>query len=101
MVADDRFSVFFSNDKFDTAGAQQLGFDGFFRGAYSYHFHNFWYVSHQRTELTSGGFHSTLRGISQTSALDSLKVKKHYEMLKRHNPPKMMILKIMRRPKRS
>lgn len=37
-----RFSVFFSNDKFDTAGPQPLGFDGFFRGAYSYHFHNFW-----------------------------------------------------------
>jgi WD repeat and SOF domain-containing protein 1 len=36
------FSVFFSNDKFDTAGPEQLGFDGFFRGSYSYHFHNFW-----------------------------------------------------------
>lgn len=38
------FSVFFSNDKFDTAGPEQLGFDGFFRGAYSYHFHNFWWL---------------------------------------------------------
>ncbi|ORY31229.1 hypothetical protein BCR39DRAFT_526993 [Naematelia encephala] len=38
------FSAFFSNDKFDTAGAQPLGFDGFFRGAYSYHFHNFWWL---------------------------------------------------------
>ncbi|WWC65185.1 uncharacterized protein I303_107799 [Kwoniella dejecticola CBS 10117] len=38
------FSVFFSNDKFDTAGAQPLGFDGFFRGAFSYHFHNFWWM---------------------------------------------------------
>ncbi|WVQ85933.1 hypothetical protein IAT38_008101 [Cryptococcus sp. DSM 104549] len=37
------FSVFFSQDKFDTAGAQPLGFDGFFRGAFSYHFHNFWW----------------------------------------------------------
>jgi len=96
-----RFSVFFSNDKFDTAGAQQLGFDGFFRGAYSYHFHNFWYVSLQRIELTTGGFHSTLRAISQISVHDSLKVKKHYEMLKKLNPLKMMIPKIMRRLKRS
>jgi hypothetical protein len=48
-----RFSVFFSNDKFDTAGAQPLGFDGFFRGAYSYHFHNFWWVTE----------HSTLRDV--------------------------------------
>ena len=39
-----RFSVFFSNDKFDTAGPQPLGFDGFFRGAFSYHFHNFWWL---------------------------------------------------------
>lgn len=38
------FSVFFSNDKFDTAGPEQLGFDAFFRGAYSYHFHNFWWL---------------------------------------------------------
>ncbi|KAL7422881.1 hypothetical protein Q5752_002178 [Cryptotrichosporon argae] len=37
------FSVFFSNDKADTAGPQPLGFDGFFRGAFSYHFHNFWW----------------------------------------------------------
>lgn len=46
-----RFSVFFSNDKFDTAGAQQIGYDGFFRGAFSYHFHNFWYVPFQPTRL--------------------------------------------------
>ncbi|OCF33649.1 WD repeat and SOF domain-containing protein 1 [Kwoniella heveanensis BCC8398] len=38
------FSVFFSNDKFDAAGPQPLGFDGFFRGAFSYHFHNFWWL---------------------------------------------------------
>ncbi|CAK9786497.1 hypothetical protein CC85DRAFT_283093 [Cutaneotrichosporon oleaginosum] len=38
------FSVFFSNDEFDTAGPEQLGFDGFFRGSYSYHFHNFWWL---------------------------------------------------------
>lgn len=39
-----RFSVFFSNDKGDTNGPQPLGFDGFFRGAFSYHFHNFWWL---------------------------------------------------------
>lgn len=38
------FSVLFSNDKFDTAGPEQVGYDGFFRGAYSYHFHNFWWL---------------------------------------------------------
>lgn len=45
------FSVFFSNDKFDTAGPEQLGFDGFFRGSYSYHFHNFWCVATESTSL--------------------------------------------------
>lgn len=27
-----------------SSAPQALGFDGFFKGAYSYHFHNFWYV---------------------------------------------------------
>lgn len=38
------FSHFFSNDKSLTGGPEPLGFDGFFRGAYSYHFHNFWWL---------------------------------------------------------
>ncbi|KAK8850539.1 hypothetical protein IAR55_004457 [Kwoniella newhampshirensis] len=38
------FSYFFTNDKFETAGPQPLGFDGFFRGSFSYHFHNFWWL---------------------------------------------------------
>ncbi len=29
----------------ESAAPQALGFDGFFRGAYSYHFHNYWYVT--------------------------------------------------------
>lgn len=44
LVADSRFSVFFSNDKFDAAAPHPLGFEGFFRGAFSYHFHNFWWL---------------------------------------------------------
>jgi len=38
------FSDFFSNNRFSSAGPQPLGFDGFYRGAYSYHFHNFWWL---------------------------------------------------------
>ncbi|WVR08522.1 hypothetical protein IAU60_005577 [Kwoniella sp. DSM 27419] len=38
------FSYFFSNDKFDAAAAQPSGFEGFFRGSFSYHFHNFWWL---------------------------------------------------------
>lgn len=36
------FNDFFSNNKFHTSGPHPLGFDAFFRGSYSYHFHNFW-----------------------------------------------------------
>ena len=40
-----RFSKFFTNDKFEAGPAQPSGFDVFFRGAYSYHFHNQWWQS--------------------------------------------------------
>lgn len=40
-----RFSNFFDTPAADSAAPQALGFDGFFKGAYSYHFHgNFWSV---------------------------------------------------------
>ncbi|ODN83011.1 hypothetical protein L202_01242 [Cryptococcus amylolentus CBS 6039] len=38
------FSQLFSNDKFETNAPQPVGFEGFFRGAFSYHFHNFWWL---------------------------------------------------------
>lgn len=38
------FNEFFSNNRFSASGPHPLGFDGFFRGAYSYHFHNFWWL---------------------------------------------------------
>ncbi|KAL0946136.1 hypothetical protein HGRIS_012401 [Hohenbuehelia grisea] len=37
------FSDFFDTPPQDSAAPQALGFEGFFRGAYSYHFHNFWW----------------------------------------------------------
>ncbi|KAI0090758.1 glycosyltransferase family 32 protein [Irpex rosettiformis] len=37
------FGDFFNTPTQDSAAPQALGFDGFFRGAYSYHFHNFWW----------------------------------------------------------
>jgi WD repeat and SOF domain-containing protein 1 len=37
-----RFSELFSNNRFSASGPHPLGFDAFFRGAFSYHFHNFW-----------------------------------------------------------
>lgn len=38
------FEQFFDTPSTDSAAPQALGFEGFFRGAYSYHFHNFWYT---------------------------------------------------------
>ena len=35
----------------DSAAPQALGFEGFFRGAFSYHFHNFWYISFFSSEF--------------------------------------------------
>ncbi|KAF5339043.1 hypothetical protein D9758_014111 [Tetrapyrgos nigripes] len=37
------FGEFFDTPAMSSAGPQALGFNGFFRGAYSYHFHNFWW----------------------------------------------------------
>ncbi|KAH8102530.1 hypothetical protein BXZ70DRAFT_890445 [Cristinia sonorae] len=37
------FGDFFETPVLDSAAPQALGFDGFFKGAYSYHFHNFWW----------------------------------------------------------
>ncbi|KAF9011856.1 hypothetical protein BDQ17DRAFT_1344987 [Cyathus striatus] len=37
------FSHFFETPRESSAAPQALGFRGFFRGAYSYHFHNFWW----------------------------------------------------------
>jgi hypothetical protein len=88
-----RFSNFFSNDRFDSNGAQPLGFDGFFRGAFSYHFHNFWFViyvlAYIRLHHHSGGWHSTRRGTGLISELGSSKVKRPFEMHRgwqRHRP---------------
>ncbi|KAJ3574080.1 hypothetical protein NP233_g1987 [Leucocoprinus birnbaumii] len=37
------FEQFFDTPVSESAAPQALGFEGFFRGAYSYHFHNFWW----------------------------------------------------------
>ncbi|KAM6498009.1 glycosyltransferase family 32 protein [Amanita muscaria] len=37
------FQDFFDTPMSDGAAPQTMGFDGFFRGAYSYHYHNFWW----------------------------------------------------------
>lgn len=36
---------FFDTPKEDNAAPAVVGFDGFFRGAFCYHYHNFWWVS--------------------------------------------------------
>ncbi|GAA5943384.1 uncharacterized protein JCM15063_002932 [Sporobolomyces koalae] len=38
-----RFEDFFETPKENSADAVATGFDGFFKGAFSYHFHNFWW----------------------------------------------------------
>ncbi|GLB39831.1 putative glycosyltransferase sugar-binding region containing DXD motif [Lyophyllum shimeji] len=37
------FADFFDTPAQNSAAPQALGFDGFFKGSYSYHFHNFWW----------------------------------------------------------
>ncbi|KAF9452591.1 glycosyltransferase family 32 protein [Macrolepiota fuliginosa MF-IS2] len=37
------FEHFFNTPITESAAPQALGFEGFFRGAFSYHFHNFWW----------------------------------------------------------
>ncbi|CAK5278359.1 unnamed protein product [Mycena citricolor] len=37
------FSDFFDTPMENSASPQALGFNGFFKGSYSYHFHNFWW----------------------------------------------------------
>ncbi|ESK97978.1 snorna binding protein [Moniliophthora roreri MCA 2997] len=37
------FEYFFETPIADSASPQALGFDGFFKGVYSYHYHNFWW----------------------------------------------------------
>ncbi|TFK75691.1 hypothetical protein BDN72DRAFT_810612 [Pluteus cervinus] len=37
------FADFFDTPVVNSAAPQALGFNGFFKGAYSYHFHNFWW----------------------------------------------------------
>ncbi|KAJ6511345.1 glycosyltransferase family 32 protein [Mycena vitilis] len=37
------FGDFFDTPERDSAAPQALGFDGFFKGSFSYHFHNFWW----------------------------------------------------------
>ncbi|KAF8647953.1 hypothetical protein AX16_006485 [Volvariella volvacea WC 439] len=37
------FIEFFDTPAVSSAAPQVIGFEGFFRGAYSYHFHNFWW----------------------------------------------------------
>ena len=38
-----RFEQFFDPPSTTSGSPAALGFDGFFKGAYSYHFHNFWW----------------------------------------------------------
>lgn len=37
------FGDFFDTPPAGSAAPHALGFDGFFKGAYSYHFHNYWW----------------------------------------------------------
>lgn len=43
LIYKNSFSDFFETPATQGAAPLALGFDGFFKGAYSYHFHNFWY----------------------------------------------------------
>ncbi|KII93860.1 hypothetical protein PLICRDRAFT_36083 [Plicaturopsis crispa FD-325 SS-3] len=40
----DEFAHFFETPAVDSAQPHALGFDGFFKGAYSYHYHNSWWT---------------------------------------------------------
>ncbi|KAG6866689.1 hypothetical protein C0993_007474, partial [Termitomyces sp. T159_Od127] len=68
------FADFFDTPAQNSAAPQALGFDGFFKGAYSYHFHNFWCVPGVFPPSfafadgdDTGGNRSTPRGTGRTS----------------------------------
>lgn len=44
-----RFADFFDTPAQNSAAPQALGFDGFFRGAYGYHWHNAWWRPFDRS----------------------------------------------------
>lgn len=44
ILTSTRFGDFFDTPELNGAAPQALGFDGFFKGSYSYHFHNFWSI---------------------------------------------------------
>lgn len=48
-----RFAQFFDTPRDTSAAPAALGFDGFFKGAYSYHFHNFWWVTGEGSVCTA------------------------------------------------
>lgn len=67
------FANFFDTPAIANAAPQAFGFNGFFKGAYSYHFHNFWYalfithsLSISHCALLSGGSRLTHLGIGRT-----------------------------------
>jgi hypothetical protein len=81
------FQQFFESTKVDGAAPNMLGFEGFFRGAYSYHFHNFWcvllvylrvWIEPEPVLFTStlGGFPLTRSATTPTSVHASLKGKR-------------------------
>jgi hypothetical protein len=68
------FSDFFETPPASSALPRMIGFDGFFKGAYSYHVHNLWYVYHiiqlfidyMSLYLDAGTHHTILHGIILT-----------------------------------
>ncbi|KAJ8083961.1 hypothetical protein PM082_002728 [Marasmius tenuissimus] len=43
------FQHFFETPESESAGPLALGFDGFFKGAFAYHYHNFWWIPFDAT----------------------------------------------------
>lgn len=60
MYAPFRFGDFFNTPAQNSAAPQAMGFEGFFKGSFSYHFHNFWSV--HRIALVSSGLMVVLGG---------------------------------------
>lgn len=70
------FSDFFDTPLAKSASPLALGFDGFFRGAFSYHFHNFWsvinyLVARANSFFRAGGYLLTRHGTGQPLVPDS------------------------------
>jgi hypothetical protein len=92
------FGDFFDTPLASSAAPHALGFDGFFKGAFSYHFHNYWFVPRLFTcyplfSVSVGGSRLTLLETGQTSVHALLQAKCRPEPVSELPPTRLRLQK--------